>query len=471
MLTLQEVARAVGVSYTGPDRLITDVTTDSRKVKSGDLFVALKGERFDGHGFVDQAFSQGAVAAMVSTEILNAAGPRILVKDTRLALGQLAASWRQHFTFPIVGVTGSNGKTTVKEMLAAIFRTAGEGLATRGNLNNDIGVPLTLLALRDHHKFAVIEMGANHKGEIAYLTNLVRPDVAVVNNAGAAHLEGFGTLADVVAAKSEIFRGLGDDGVAVVNADDANSELFRRNAKPHRCITFGIDFPADITTSSESISQVVIDGHHITRFHLRAFQDHIDVSLPLMGRHNVMNALAASAAAVACGYPIADVARGLAQMQGAQGRLQLKSGPGGRRVIDDTYNANPSSFAAAINVLAGFVGPRLLVLGDMGELGPGSAELHQQVGARARDQGIESLYATGKQSIEAVRAFGKTGRHFDTCEALIAVLKDELAKGQWPNAAILVKGSRSMQMERVVHALCGEGATHGGVHQRIEGII
>lgn len=471
MLTLREVARALGVSYSGPDKVITDVATDSRKVKAGDLFIALKGERFDGHGFVAQAFSLGAAAAVVSTEVAGLTGPQILVRDTRLALGQLAASWRQRFTFPIVGVTGSNGKTTVKEMLAAIFNTTGEGLATRGNLNNDIGVPLTLLALREYHKFAVIEMGANHKGEIAYLTNLVRPDVALVNNAGAAHLEGFGTLADVVAAKSEIYRGLGDEGVAIVNADDANAEVFRRNAKPHRCITFGIDYPADVTALAESISRVEVEGRGYMQFQLRAFQERGDVLLPLMGRHNVMNALAAAAAATACGYSVAQIAGGLARMQGAQGRLQLKPGPSGLRVIDDTYNANPNSFAAAIDVLAGLARPRLLVLGDMAELGSGSAELHQQVGAWARDKGIETLYATGKQSIEAVRAFGKAGRYFESCEELITALKGEVAAGKWRDAAILVKGSRSMRMERVVHALCGEGVTQSGVHQRVRGII
>lgn len=474
MLTLQEVARAVDATYAGPDLAVANVTTDSRSVKPGDLFFALKGDRFDGHEFVEQALSRGAVAAVVS--IKNAAWPEsiaplLMVKDTRLALGRLAAFWRQRFAIPVIGVTGSNGKTTVKEMLAAIFRMTGEGLATRGNLNNDIGVPLTLLSLRHTHKFAVIEMGANHRGEIAYLTNLVRPDVALVNNAGAAHLEGFGTLADVVAAKSEIFSGLGEDGVAVINADDANAEAFRRNAQPHRRITFGIDFPADVCTTAQSIAQVMSDGQYVTRFELRAFQETVSATLPLVGRHNVMNALAATAAALACGLRLTDVAQGLANMQGAQGRLQIKRGSSGTRVIDDTYNANPNSFAAAIEVLAGFAKPRMVVLGDMAELGPGSAELHRQVGARARDKDVDLLYATGKQSIEAVRAFGKAGRHFESVDALIAALLQQLAQKDWQNATILVKGSRSMRMENIVNAVCGQGVAQDGVHQCIRGII
>lgn len=474
MLTLLEVARAVDATYAGPVLAIANVTTDSRSVKPGDLFFALKGDQFDGHDFVEQAFSRGAVGAVVATS--NPARPRsteplLVVKDTRLALGRLAAFWRQRFAIPVIGVTGSNGKTTVKEMLAAIFRTRGEGLATRGNLNNDIGVPLTLLALRQPHKFAVIEMGANHRGEIAYLTSLVRPDVALVNNAGAAHLEGFGTLADVVAAKSEIFSGLSEDGVAVINADDANSEAFRRNAQSHRCITFGIDFPADVGTAAQSITQVMSDGQHVTRFQLRAFQETVSATLPLLGRHNVMNALAATAAALACDLRLTDVVQGLANMQGAQGRLQIKRGSSGARVIDDTYNANPNSFAAAIEVLAGFAKPRMVVLGDMAELGPGSAELHRQVGARARDKGVELLFATGKQSIEAVRAFGKAGRHFESVDELIAALLQQLAQKDWLNATILVKGSRSMRMENIVNALCGQGVAQGGVHRCVWGIV
>lgn len=458
MLTLQEAAQAMGGELLGANRAFARVTTDSRHLSIGDLFFALKGDRFDGHAFAADAIARGAAGVVVSEPTVTQ-GAQVIVSDTRLALGTLAAFWRSRFDIPVMAVTGSNGKTTVKQMLAAICETLGPGIATQGNLNNDIGVPLTLLRLREGDRWAVIEMGANHVGEIAYLTGLARPDVALVNNAAPAHLEGFGSLMDVVRAKSEIYSGLRPGGVAIVNADDAHALEFKRNAAPHRVRTFGMRNVADVRADPQSVHYRFDADACEIRFQLQIDTQSTQEALPLLGRHNVMNALAASAVAHAAGIGLLDVAAGLSRVRPVAGRLQLKHGIAGVRIIDDSYNANPGSVGAAIEVLAAAQGTRILVLGDMAELGDDAAQLHRQVGEIARSAQIDALYATGELTRHSVAAFGDKGRHFANRPALIDALRQNLAAIASDGGAVaLVKGSRSSRMDEVVDALLPEGA-------------
>jgi UDP-N-acetylmuramoyl-tripeptide--D-alanyl-D-alanine ligase len=458
MMRLSEAARAVPAELRGEDREFDAVSTDSRALAPRSLFVALKGARHDAHDFLSQAAEKGASGAMVQKSRIADRGSRIdlpllVVDDTRLALGRLAACWRSRFSMPLVALTGSNGKTTVKEMLASILREAVRDepratsheprvLATRGNLNNDIGVPLTLLELKAGHRYAVIEMGMNHEGEIRYLTRLAAPDVALVNNAGPAHIEHFGTLEAIARAKGEIFEGLGPGGTAVINADDRHAGLWRNLAGGRRVVEFGIERPAAVSAT----------------YRLKWLESEIVVKTPLgeastllraPGVHNVRNALAASAAAVALEVPAPAIARGLGRFGGIAGRLQKKAAPNGALLIDDTYNANPESARAAIAVLALAPGLKLLVLGDMGELGAGGPELHAEIGDFARAQGVDRLYALGELSTHAARGFGAGARHFTRVEDLLAEVEHALR----PDVTVLVKGSRFMKMERVVEGL------------------
>jgi UDP-N-acetylmuramoyl-tripeptide--D-alanyl-D-alanine ligase len=426
----------------------TSVTTDSRAITPGCLFIALRGERFDGHEFVSQAIRQGAAAAMVDQA---SAGkhqadwqglPLLIVADTRLALGQLAAFWRSQQNIKLAAVTGSNGKTTVKEMLAAILREAAGAdavLATEGNLNNDIGMPLTLLKLRGQHRFAVIEMGMNHPGEIAYLTNIARPDVAVINNAGAAHLAGLGSVEEVARAKGEIFAGLAAGGTAVINADDAFAALWRELANGHSIIEFGLEHPAQVSATCQP-------GPLDSEMKLRTPAGECSVKLPVPGLHNVRNALAAAATASALGIGNEAITSGLQKFAGVKGRLQRKSGLHGATLIDDSYNANPASVKAAIAVLASMPGKRILVLGDMGELGTDASALHRELGAAAKQAGVDILLCHGDLCRAAADEFGCNAWFFERIEELLADLENLLA----PDVTVLVKGSRFMQMERVV---------------------
>jgi UDP-N-acetylmuramoyl-tripeptide--D-alanyl-D-alanine ligase len=444
MMRLEELAELLDGALLGGDALFDGVSIDTRGLEPGDLFVALQGPRYDGHDFVVAAWRQGARAALVSRPV-KAALPQVRVADTRLALGRLGAAWRARFRGPLIALTGSNGKTTVKEMLAAILGNNGKVLATRGNLNNDIGVPLTLLRLGGDHDFAVIEMGANHGGEIAYLTGLTRPDVALVNNAGPAHLEGFGDLDGVARAKGEIFQGLGNNGIAVINRDDPYADYWSGLVKGRQVVDFGLDRAAQIQGR-------VLDAS-CNLFELRVPGRQMDIQLPLAGTHNLRNALAAAAASVAVGIEIDAIGRGLENMQGVKGRLQRLSGPNGSTLIDDTYNANPASLAAALDALSVQPGPHWLVLGDMAELGSDAVALHEQAGQRARTAGCRRLFGFGENSRRAVRAFGPGAAHFDTIEALVAALRQAI-KEECPT--LLIKGSRSMRLERIVQAL---GAT------------
>jgi len=452
MLSLSAAAKALNAETSGADVTFTGVTTDSRAVAVGDLFVALKGERFDGHNYVKQVMEQGAVAALVERRD-PAWGdfPLLVVKDARLALGELAGYWRSRFTIPVVALTGSSGKTTVKEMIAAILREqAGDQavLATRGNLNNDIGMPLTLLGLRDTHRYAVIEMGMNHPGEIAYLSKIAKPDVALIINAQAAHLAGLGTVEAVARAKGEIFQGLAANGAAVINADDSHAALWQELAAGHRVIRFGLQQPAEVSASfklqplASEIEMVTPAGK-------------FTVALPAPGEHNVRNALAAAAVAQALGVGNAIIAAGLAKVSSVKGRLRTNPCLHGATLIDDTYNANPGSVRAAIAVLAGLPGKRVLVLGDMGELGENARALHGEIGAAAKAAGIDLLFTLGDLSAAAAQAFGEGGRNFEYIEDLLHEIENLLA----PDVTVLVKGSRFMQMERVVKSFVKEDST------------
>jgi UDP-N-acetylmuramoyl-tripeptide--D-alanyl-D-alanine ligase len=447
MMDLREAARAVNGTLQGESVRFSGVTTDSRAVSAGDLFIALKGERFDGHAYVAEAQRRGAAAAMTSQPV-SAQLPQVVVDDTRLGLGRLAAHWRARYAIPLVALTGSNGKTTVKEMLAGILASHAGGrgaiLATEGNLNNDIGMPLTLLRLREHHRFAVIEMGMNHEGEIDYLTRIAQPTVAIVNNAQRAHVGILGSLEAIARAKGEIYAGLRPTGAAVVNEDDAFAGYWKGLNRDRRIVTFGF--------ASSAIVRGQLDGAGL-RVHLPS--GGFAVALQVSGEHNARNALAASAAAWALDVPMPAIRNGLAGFVGVPGRLQRRQSSEGCQVIDDSYNANPESMKAAIRVLASQSGRRVMVMGDMGELGRESASLHAEVGAFAREARIDALLALGNDSREAVRAFGEGARAFDDVDALIAAARGECAKG----ATVLVKGSRFMQMERVADALAG-GETH-----------
>jgi UDP-N-acetylmuramoyl-tripeptide--D-alanyl-D-alanine ligase len=448
-MTLAAATTVLQGALHGPDAEFSGVSTDTRTLARGDLFVALVGPHFDGHGFVSEAAGKGAIGALVS-RALETDIATVQVTDTHLSLGQLAAHWRRQFQIPVIAVTGSNGKTTVKNMIAAILDVAGPTLATQGNLNNDIGVPLTLLRLRQGDRHAVIEMGMNHPGEIDYLTKLARPTIALINNTAAAHLAGLGSVEAVARAKGEIYAGLAADGIAVINADDAYADLWRELAAPHRIITFGLDRPADVSAECE------LDAGGST-IHLKTPHGGISMRLSLLGRHNVMNTLAASSASLAAGVSLADIQAGLEKLKSVSGRLEVKRGLNGARVLDDTYNANPGSLAAGVEVLKAASGERVLVLGDMGELGDAAHDIHRRVGLLAKSLGIEHLYAVGELTPGAVEAFGKGAQHFTSHEALIENLRACLHAGM----TVLVKGSRLMKMERVVAGIV-ESDSNGG---------
>lgn len=441
MMTLAQAARALDAHLVGNDAVFTCVGTDTRRVAAGQLFIALIGPRFNGHAFIAEAARGGAVGALVSEPCAGPL-PCIQVADTRLALGRLAAHWRGQFTGSLIGVTGSNGKTTVKNLIGAMLSAHAQphpGIVTEGNLNNDIGMPLTLLRLRAEHRFAVIEMGMNHAGEIDYLTRIARPTVALVNNAGPAHLEALGSIENVAHAKGEIFAGLAADGVAIINADDDYADLWRRLAAPRRIVTFGLDSPADVRARFTPAD----DGAVIE---LSTPAGAITMRSPLLGKHNAANVAAASAASLAAGVSLADIQRGLEKLRGISGRLEVKRGLNGARVLDDTYNANPGSLAAGLEVLREARGERVLVLGDMGELGESSLEIHARVGEMAHKVGVQRVFAVGKLTEETVKTFGEGARHFADQASLIAALAPQLRA----DMTVLVKGSRTMKMELVV---------------------
>ena len=443
-LKLSDIAAMAEGRLIGDDAVVDSVSTDTRHLHADQLFVALRGARFDAQELVAQGKADNAAAVMVTREC-STAPPQIVVENTLAGLTRLAKAWRSRLSLPVVGLTGSNGKTTVKEMLAAILARRGKVYATRGNLNNHIGVPLTLLAVRSYHDFAVVEMGANHPGEIRGLTDIANPDVALITNAGPAHLEGFGDLQGVARAKGEIFSGLGHGGVAIINADDDFAGYWRGLVKEHSQLSFGLESSADVSAIWQSGKPLKLITPVGT----------LEIDLPLQGRHNALNALAATAAAIAVEVDLEAVKSGLGSMQPVMGRLVAKHGRNGARILDDTYNANPASLSVAIEVLTSQAGRPWLVLGDMGELGEAAEELHRQAGEVARGAGVERLFAVGNLSRFAIAAFGAGGQHFEDKEALLLRLNDELCA----DITVLVKGSRAMQMEVVAEALLDRGGS------------
>ncbi|MDP3087738.1 MAG: UDP-N-acetylmuramoyl-tripeptide--D-alanyl-D-alanine ligase [Methylotenera sp.] len=450
MMLLSEAAKAMNGRLVGKDAEFISVGTDSRNVTKGQLFVALKGDHFDGHDFAAQAISQGAVATLISNANLGIA-PAIVVEDTCQALGALAAYWREKFAIPVIAITGSNGKTTVKEMITAILVAKAGNVnsihATAGNFNNHIGLPLTLLKLSGMHQYSVIEMGMNHLGEIDYLTKITKPTVALINNAGTAHIGEVGSRANIAKAKGEIFSGLIESGVAIINANDDYAAYWKTLNIGKKIITFGLEH-VDSKQQAE-VSATYVEESGLTRMHLKTPQGEIIITLNVLGAHNISNALAASAVAVALGVSNADIALGLESFSGVKGRLQRKRGLCQSILIDDTYNANPDSMKAAIDVLANQAGEKILVLGDMGELGADAKHMHEEIGAYAKAAGLTKLYCLGELSIEMGRGFGEGAQNYATPMAISENIKP-LLNG---DTTVLIKGSRFMRMERVVDLL------------------
>lgn len=452
MTSLDFVALHTGARLVGDSVAIAGVSTDTRKIREGELFVALSGPHFDGHDFIAAAEQVGAAAVLVAREVACAV-PQLIVADTLDALARFAAGWRREFSLPVVGVTGSAGKTTTKQMLASILAERGSVLATEGNLNNDIGVPLTLLRLRREHRFAVIEMGANHAGEIAALARIVRPDVGLITNAGAAHLEGFGSIEGVVEAKGEMYAGVVDGGVCVINGDQPWAEDWKQRAGLRRKLVFGTDVRHDFHIDGEIHEHDA--GAHFT---LATPDGNVGIELPLRGRHNVLNALAAAAAAFAAGADRQAMADGLRKVTNVGGRMRVERLSNGLTLVDDTYNANPLSMRAAIDWLVAGERRGWLVMGDMGELGDDARLLHEEIGAYAAERGVERLYGLGPLSTAACDAFGDARCYTDVAP-LIDDLAAELVTQPASEITVLVKGSRSARMERVVAGL-RERETH-----------
>ncbi len=460
MMTLQQA-----LSWIPAGRLVGDATlalqrvhTDTRTLQAGDLFVALKGERFDANEFVAEAQAKGAVAAIAHRGALPAGFSGIEVGDSKLALGALAAGWRKQFSLPLIAVTGSNGKTTVTQMIAAILKTfkAEAAFATEGNLNNDIGLPLTLLRLRDQHRIGVIELGMNHPGEIAYLADLARPTVALVNNAQREHQEFMGTVEAVARENGAVIASLAASGVAVFPADDEYTPIWKGLAGARTSQTFATTGAADVVLEQARWH----DG--VWQVSVTTPAGALDYVLQIAGRHNVRNSLAAVACALAAGVPLDTIARGLAAFEPVKGRSRaLSVALAGRSItlVDDSYNANPDSVRAAIDVLAELPGPRLLVLGDMGEVGDQGPAFHAEAGAHARAQGIEQLFTLGEQSVQATADFAG-GRHFEDMAALAAAVLAELPQ----LGSVLVKGSRFMKMEQVVQAITAHAQQQEQAH-------
>jgi len=452
--TLRDAATLLGGQLVGDDHPYGAVATDSRTLQPGALFVALRGPNFDGRNFVAAAAARGAIGALVERAVPDDL-PQVVVPDALRALQQLGQTWRAQFSLALVGVAGSNGKTTAKEMTAAILSRMGLCMATHGNLNNHIGVPVTLMRLETSHRSAVVEMGANRIGDVAELMRLARPTVGLITNAGAEHLEGFGNLDGVAQGEGEMVSCLDPTATAVINADDVYAGYWRKVATARRILTFGVHAPADFMAKDSE--QSIERGEFATRFTLECPLGRRAIALKTGGAHNISNALAAAAAASAAGASLEEIALGLADFRAVAGRLQLKPGARGSWIIDDSYNANPSSVRAGLEVLRSLPGPAWLVLGDMAELGQFAEDSHAHMGAYARDCGIKRLFAVGPQSSRAVETFGSGAEWFSDTDSLTRRLQAELA----PGVTVLVKGSRVNRLERVVQALTGGGAGSG----------
>ncbi len=444
MMDMQVVAQAVNGTQFGENSLIHDVSTDSRTITNGCLFVALRGETFDGHQFVRDAVKSGAAGALVD-QSMDIAVPQVVVDDTEIALGRLAAKWRGRFDSPLIAVTGSNGKTTVKEMIGTILGEEAPTLVSQGNYNNTVGLPLSLLRFRDTHKFAVVEIGMNQIGEIRNLSQIAQPDIAVITNAGSAHLEFLHSVRQVAIEKGSLMSGLKADGVAVLNRNDDQYEYWKAQADGRRVISFGLTEDSNVYAQFKPLE-------FGSELQLTTELGDIEAELKLAGVHNVVNASAAVAAAIGAGVSPEKIAVGLEKMQAVSGRLQLRKHRAGGSLVDDTYNANPDSMAAAMKVLGDFTGDRRLVIGDMFELGTNAEEFHREIGAQARAAGIGRLYALGELAQSAAKEFGRGARHYGNQRDLIK----DLTRNLDSSTVILVKGSRGMRMEHVANALCSE---------------
>lgn len=447
MKSMSELAAIVNGVLQGQDRPFSGISTDSRRIQAGNVFVALRGEKFDGHEYVGQVEKLGAVAAVVDHYVEGTQLTQIIVADTTKAFGSIGAAYRNQFKGPVIGVTGSGGKTTVKGMLHHILKRQGSTLASQGNFNNQIGVPLTLMELAKQ-QYAVVEMGTNHPGEIGYLTSLVRPDVALVNNVMPAHIGGFGSLEAIAEEKSEIYSLLTDSQLAVVNMDDQFALRFLDKTRYCRQLLFAVE-PEQAEFSGLVAENLHADDTGCFRFQLRNEHDSVDVALAVLGRHMVNNALAAAACAFAIGFSLQDISLGLATYRGEKSRMQPLSGIRGSRIIDDGYNANPGSVRAAIDFLISTHSKTILVLGDLGELGETALEAHKQIGEYAKQKGIDALYAVGEAATLAAKSFGEGGLSFSSKEDLSKHLILHLDS----NTTVLVKGSRSAKMEDVCQAL------------------
>jgi len=445
--TLAAAAGTMHGMLRGEDAGFRGISTDTRSLKAGELFFALRGPNFDGAEFVDAAAEARAAGTVIERDVQTGLAS-IIVRDSRVALGDLASAWRSKMPATVIGITGSNGKTTLKELVASILGRSAPTLATSGNLNNDIGLPLMLSRLDPGHRYAVFEMGANHAGEIAYLTKLAAPRVVAITNAGPAHLEGFGSIEGVARAKGEILQGQPRPDCAVLNADDAWFDLWKSMARDLKVLSFGLEQPADVrarevhATSAGSTFQLQLPGGEHR------------VELPLSGRHNVINACAAAAIACALDVPAAEIVAGLECARAVGGRLRRVQGIGGSVVYDDTYNANPASVVAAAEFLGSQAGESWLILGDMAELGRGAEDMHAECGRRAREAGVTRLFATGPLSRHTVAAFGAHGEWHETIDALRRAVRQ--AASSTPPDQVLVKGSRSSRMERVLDVLAAE---------------
>lgn len=445
-MMLSEIAKSVHGELFGDDRAIESVSIDTRTLTAGALYLAIQGKSFDGHSFLPQAIAAGASAAIVRRGEIVADIPYIAVDDTHLALAELACAWRRKLRITVVGITGSNGKTTVKEMTAAILGVKDQVLYTQGNLNNDIGVPLTLLRLQEQHRYAVIEMGANHHGEIEYTSTYTQADVVILNNAGAAHIEGFGSLDGVAKAKGEIIQTLKASGTAILNRDDHYFDYWQSIAGDRKVISFGLNAHADVYAEHIRTEFVL---EFCTSFDLVTQKGTIAIQLKLAGRHNVANALAAAAASLALNLELTMIKQGLESLKPVKGRLQPMQGALGNIVIDDTYNANSTSLAAGLDVLATCPGKPWVVLGAFGELGSQSPKIHESMGHVMREKGVERLFAVGNDARNTVLSFGSGAQFFDSQAQLIDALLVSLNGDE----TILVKGSRAQRMENVVAAL------------------
>ena len=441
-LRLTDIASWIGGQLHGNGTFVETVSTDTRTLAPGALFVALRGERYDAHDFIATAKERGAAAALVDHEIETAL-PQVVVADTLIALGEIARAVRSQRDVRVIGITGSNGKTTVKTFAASILARHGRTHVNAGNLNNEIGLPLTLLAMPDDAQYAVLEMGAGKPGDIAYLARIARPQVALVNNVAPAHLERLGSERGVAETKGAIYSALPADGVAIINADDAYADHFANLAGSRRIVRFGLDGHADVGADIDANGRVT----------LKTPQGSTRIELAQPGRHNIMNALAAAAIAIALDVPLATIRAGLESTPAVAGRLVRRTHASGAIVIDDSYNANPGSFAAAIATLASEPGTTMLVMGDMAELGVEAERLHADIGALAKKSGIGRLHSVGRLSRVATQAFGAGAVHHEDQAALIAALRGELRSG----VTVLIKGSRSSAMDRVVSALLDDG--------------